>query len=90
MLYNFDFIAFGKWQTNKRGEKYLWSVPVWDFFTKFVQSGFAESFSLYTLEVFPGAQRYTPSPQQRKKEFFGTEDEVYEEFSLLKDALLDA
>jgi oxygen-independent coproporphyrinogen III oxidase len=91
MLFNFDFIAFGKSRTNKRGEKFFWSVPALEFFRTFVGSWFAESFSLYTLELFPGAAWYTPTtPLPWKKEFFGTEDEVYEEFSLLKDILLDA
>lgn len=94
--YNFDFIAFGKFSTNKKGEKILWDDTRFNFFQDFVNSGFADSFSLYTLELFPGSIRYE---QQRKKFWhanegfglkkYGSDDDVYDEFQLLKSIILD-
>jgi len=53
-IFNFDFIAFGKFKPN--GE--LRDKTRLDFFTKFVQSQFAESFSLYTLELHENSKWY--------------------------------
>jgi coproporphyrinogen III oxidase-like Fe-S oxidoreductase len=64
-------------------------------FEKILSSGLIESCSLYTLELFPGSDRYNAlhnvSSHDRdglalKK--YGTDDDVYEEFELLKDIIL--
>lgn len=52
MVFNFDFIAFGKWNQSKKGNPYLWTPSALNFFTDFVNAHFADSFSLYTLELF--------------------------------------
>ena len=90
-VFNFDFIAFGKWNQSKKGNPYLWTPSALQFFTDFVNSQFADSFSLYTLELFENQAR------KRKKTdslisgaYFGTDEQIYEEFSILKDILLDA
>lgn len=50
--FNFDFIAFGKLNQTRKGEPQLRDPAKIDFFQRFVQSGVADSFSLYTLELF--------------------------------------
>ena len=67
-VFNFDFIAFGtKWRDYK-----------YDFFEKFVKSMFADSFSLYMLELFPGSQWYN------NLDIKVIDDTVYEEYMYLK------
>ena len=51
-IFNFDFIAFGKFNTTRKGDIQLRDPAKLDFFQNFVESGFADSFSLYTLELF--------------------------------------
>ena len=50
-VFNFDFIAFWKWNKSKKWNRYLWNPAALDFFKDFVNSLFADSFSLYTLEL---------------------------------------
>ncbi len=73
-VFNFDFIAFG---SKRRDYKY-------QFFEKFVNSLFADSFSIYTLELFPGSQWYDT------KEFNSSDEEIYEEFQYFKSVLKKA
>ncbi|MCF7835449.1 hypothetical protein K9M48_05405 [Candidatus Gracilibacteria bacterium] len=80
---NFDFIAFGKFKKDNEGNTILRNDNTMDFFEEFINSGFAESFSLYTLELFPGSLRY-----HQNKEMFA-DDDIYEEFAILKDMILD-
>ncbi|MFA6255689.1 MAG: DUF559 domain-containing protein [Candidatus Absconditabacterales bacterium] len=58
-VFNFDFIAFGKFQVSKNGFKQLWHEFKRDFFQKFLNSGYVDSISLYTLE---GVSPPQPSP----------------------------
>ena len=58
-VFNFDFIAFGKFQVSKNWFKQLRHEFKRDFFQKFLASGFADSISLYTLEGISPPQ---PSP----------------------------
>ena len=51
-IFNFDFIAFGKFNTTRKGDLQLRDPVRLEFFENFVHSGFADSFSLYTLELF--------------------------------------
>lgn len=51
-IFNFDFIAFGKFNTTRKGDIQLRDPAKLEFFQRFVESGFADSFSLYTLELF--------------------------------------
>ena len=90
-VFNFDFIAFGKWNQSKKGNPYLWTPSALQFFTDFVNSQFADSFSLYTLELFENqAWKRKKSDALISGAYFGTDEQIYEEFSVLKDILLDA
>lgn len=89
-VFNFDFIAFGKWNQSKKGNRYLWTPAALAFFENFVNSQFADSFSLYTLELFENQMRKRKNNEKLiSGEFFGTDEDIYEEFSLLKDILLN-
>jgi hypothetical protein len=90
-VFNFDFIAFGKWNQSKKGNPYLRTPSALEFFTNFVESRFADSFSLYTLELFENQVWKKKEPDALiSGAYFGTDEQIYEEFSLLKDILLDA
>lgn len=95
-VFNFDFIAFGRLTERKNGELQLWDPSKLAFFDSFVHSYFADSFSLYTLELFPGSARYhqqhgwlSHSHHDHLVQHYGSEDHVYHEFSLLKEKFLD-
>ena len=90
-VFNFDFIAFGKWNQSKKGNPYLRTPSALQFFTNFVNSQFADSFSLYTLELFENqARKRKKSDSLISGAYFGTDEQIYEEFGVLKDILLDA
>lgn len=96
-IFNFDFIAFGKFNQTRKGDLQLRDPARLDFFQKFVESGFADSFSLYTLELFEGSEWFNQQIANHNHEKagfwlkkYGTDDEVYEEFEILKSILLDA
>lgn len=56
-----------------------------------MNSGFADSFSLYTLELFENqVWKRKNTDTLISGEYFGTDEDIYEEFSLLKSILLDA
>lgn len=84
-IFNFDFIAFGKFNETRKWNKQLRNENTLEFFQNFVNSWLAESFSLYTLELFHWSLRYH---QDKNKDMFA-DDDIYEEFSLLKDIILD-
>lgn len=73
-VFNFDFISF--WVKEK-----FWDLHRLNFFNDFIWSGYVDSLSLYTLELFPWSKD------------FGTlssdENMIYNEFSYLKDLILD-
>ena len=78
-VFNFDFIAFGKFQVSKNGFKQLRHEFKREFFQNFLASWFADSLSLYTLENI----KNKPCP----KIYFGTDDEIMEEFLILKEMI---
>lgn len=95
-VFNFDFIAFGKFQISKNGFKQLWHEFKRDFFQKFLDSWYVDSISLYTLEglkdkdnelkklhTLANAMPQTPSitPQT----WHGNDEDIMEEFTLLKE-----
>lgn len=84
-IFNFDFIAFGKFNETRKWNKQLRNENTLEFFQNFVNSWLAESFSLYTLELFHWSLRYH---QDKNKDMFA-DDDIYEEFSILKDIILD-
>lgn len=56
-----------------------------------MKSRFADSFSLYTLELFENQVWKKKEPDVLiSGAYFGTDEQIYEEFSLLKSILLDA
>ena len=90
-IFNFDFIAFGKFNTSKKGDEYLRTPNAVEFLQTLANSKFADSFSLYTLELFENQRRKKSEKNQLIEQgCFGTEDDIYEEFDYLKELLLDA
>lgn len=91
MVFNFDFIAFGKFGETRKGEAQLWDPGKIDFFERFANSQFADSFSLYTLELFPGSKWQSKTPDKLISwTYYGTDDDIFTEFAYLKDIILDA
>ena len=89
-VYNFDFMAFGVFNQTKKGDLQLWTQSALEFFQDFVNSWFADSFSLYMLELFEHQKWKKPDwnlslPQ--KSGLFWNEDEIYEEFDILKSII---
>ena len=108
-VFNFDFIAFGKFQISKNGFKQLWHEFKRDFFQKFLASGYVDSISLYTLEGISKPTPPSPSPLHGEgnsplstewrgaggevtcsQSYYGTDDEIMEEFTILKEIIEDA
>ena len=81
-VFNFDFIAFWKFQVSKLGNKQLRHEFKRNFLRDFLNSGYADSISLYTLENI----KDKPCPKQ----YFWTDDEIMEEFQILKTYIEDA
>lgn len=86
IVYNFDFIAFGKFNKTRKGNKQLRDPNKLEFFRNLVNSQFADSFSLYTLELFPGSKWKSVENEN----YFGSDDEIFEEFEILKNIILEA
>ncbi len=137
-VFNLDFIAFGYFNKSKTWNYQLRNPTAMNFFQTLATSKFIDSYSLYTLELFPGSFRYykekkknhsewkkilSPSDSSFKKEQnislflkracpasagvaegqeildssilsgwqeYWDQDDIYEEFAILKDILLDA
>ncbi len=92
-VYNFDFMAFGVFNQTKKWDLQLWTPSALEFFQDFVNSRFADSFSLYMLELFEHQKwkknkEWNPSVLQQSG-LFWNEDEIYEEFDILKNIILD-
>jgi len=100
-VFNFDFIAFGKFNQTKKGNPQLRTPSALSFFEDVVHAHFADSFSLYTLEFSEHQARRRQQPKDEasgrakksdliSKGCCGTEEEIYEEFDILKNILLSA
>ena len=91
-VYNFDFMTFGVFNQTKKWDLQLWTPSALEFFQDFVNSGFADSFSLYMLELFEHQKWKKPewnlSVIQQSWTFWN-EDEIYEEFDILKNIIQD-
>ncbi len=81
-VFNFDFIAFGTFQVSKNGFKQLWHEFKRDFFKKFLDSGYVDSLSVYTLENIK--DKSCPAI------YYWTDEEIMEEFLILKEMVEDA
>lgn len=87
-VYNFDFIAFGKRNTTRKGNKVLRDSVRQEFFQKFVHSQMADSFSLYCLELFAGAPWYDGSDLSLQKHY-GDQDDMMDEYDWIRDVIYD-
>jgi coproporphyrinogen III oxidase-like Fe-S oxidoreductase len=92
-VYNFDFMAFGVFNQTKKWDLQLWTPSALEFFQNFVNSWFADSFSLYMLELFEH-QKWKKNPDWnssviQQSGLFWNEDEIYEEFDILKNIIQD-
>ena len=92
-VYNFDFMAFGVFNQTKKWNFQLWTPSALEFFQDFVNSWFADSFSLYMLELFEH-QKWKKNPDWnssviQQSGLFWNEDEIYEEFDILKNMIQD-
>jgi len=90
-VYNFDFMAFGVFNQTKKWDLQLWTPSALEFFQDFVNSWFADSFSLYMLELFEH-QKWKKNPDwnssiAQQSGLFWNEDEIYEEFDILKNII---
>jgi len=85
VLYNLDFIAFGKYNTTKKWEKKLRDEKKILFFQKLIGSNFIDSYSLYTLELFPWSFWFDRLISKDNKE--EKNDDIYEEFDFLKQII---
>jgi len=57
-IFNLDFIAFWQFNESKKWNFQLRNLNSVDFFVKLAESKFIDSYSIYTLELFPGSLRY--------------------------------
>ena len=100
-VFNLDFIAFGYFNKSKNWNYQLRNPTAMNFFQTLATSKFIDSYSLYTLELFPGSLRYYKEKRRTHPEQsegsnleewqeYWDQDDVYEEFAILKDILLDA
>lgn len=96
-VFNFDFIAFGKFQVSKNGHKQLRHEFKRNFLKDFLNSGYADSISLYTLENIKdkkngldGLERPSIPSIPSNPSYYWTDDEIMEEFQILKKIIEDA
>lgn len=87
-VFNFDFIAFGKFKLDKKWNKVLRDDKKLSFFQDFISSWFVDSISLYTLELFPWSPWY--SIIDNNNWLFGSDEDIFEEFGFLKSLVLDS
>ena len=88
-VFNFDFMAFGVFNKTKKWDLQLWTSSALEFFQDFVNSWFADSFSLYMLELFEHQRWRKESEKNQQIGLFWNEDEIYEEFDILKNIIMD-
>lgn len=86
-VFNFDFIAFWKFNQDKSWNKILRDKNKLDFFQKFVNSLLPDSFSLYTMELFPWSNWYNTL---KRIDYQYWDDNIYDEFNILKDVISSA
>lgn len=77
--FNFDFIAFGK-ETGKD----LWDIHKRSFYENFVFSWFADSFSIYTIELFPWSAWY------KDQGLLLNDENIIQEFDYLTEVVQEA
>ena len=92
-VFNFDFMAFWVFNQTKKWDLQLWTPAALEFFQDFVNSWFADSFSLYMLELFEHQKWKKNSNEDYSKAqklgLFWSEDDIYGEFEILKTIIQD-
>lgn len=89
VCYNVDFIAFGDREESSGSTEDAVFLPWWveqrTFFEKLVSSQMVDGFSIYTLELFPGSDRYNTQKITHKETSTQADDKdtVYDEFDRL-------
>lgn len=94
-VFNFDFIAFWRFQVSKNGYKQLRHEFKRTFLQNFLDSGYVDSISLYTLEGIrnkePGIRWKVLGTRDQgsgtNNQYYGTDDEIMEEFLILKEII---
>ena len=92
MVYNFDMIAFGK-EENLTDPMRVRDEVRWSFFSGWIASQMADSFSVYTLELQAGSKRHQLSNGGVVHTLPGLkldDDRIAIEFQRLTDVILDA
>lgn len=98
-VFNLDFISFGSGERTRDDEYLFWDRARRERFETLATSGFVDSFSLYTLELFAGSQW----EKSKRKEIDGQshldlshvpfetdQEKITTEFQWLKESILDA
>lgn len=89
--YNLDFIAFGSRWAEVDSDWLPWDHVRRDFFDKLVKSHIFDGFSVYTLELFPGAERYYKTKERTQEWAILSDDEtIWKEFQYIKKVVMDA
>ena len=92
-VFNFDFMAFWVFNQTKKWDLQLWTPAALEFFQDLVNSWFADSFSLYMLELFEHQKWKKNSNEDYSKAqklgLFWSEDDIYGEFEILKTIIQD-
>lgn len=103
VVYNLDFIAFGdtsiafwSWMHHTDTHDYdseglflPWWIEQREFFEKLVQSYTFDGFSVYTLELFPGSDRYNAQKHTQENKTSEAKETVYDEFDRIASLLQD-
>lgn len=97
-VFNLDFIAFGYFHKSRKWNPQLRNQDALSFFQNLANTQFVDSYSIYTLELFPGSLRYYQNNSKAKETNssfskilqFVSDDSIYEEFATLKDMVLDS
>lgn len=91
MVYNADFIAFGKTSTASAKTPVLRDEEKHNFFYKFAHSHTMDGFSLYALELSEWSERFNQNRHARPDQKRGTNDDaLMDEFHLLKKIITNA
>lgn len=81
------------YQVEKNEKFVLWDKVRREFFEKLVKSHVADGYSIYTLELFPGSERYNSlkieawSLKRKVHPLQWNEDAIYDEFIYLSDTV---
>lgn len=98
-VYNLDFIAFGDRERADDGDiqgRLPRDQTRRTFFESLVKSHIFDGFSVYTLELFPGAEWYydtkksLPEQAQQTEAIFSDDETIRKEFQYIKNTVMNA